>query len=181
VAGPLPAEPGPLLKLAAQNETAAGKQAAKLINLLKWPGKPGTENESAAIAARLTPEQKMLFEKGEKQFAAICAACHQPHGEGMPGLAPQLLYSRYVLGSEQALARIVLSGKEREGRVMPPLRSLDDESIAGVLTYVRQSWGHNAPPVSPAVVAEVRKTIAGREEPWTDDELRKFATSNSER
>src|SRR5690606_24708680 len=135
------------------------------------------ENESAAIAARLTPEQKVLFEKGRLQFAALCATCHQPNGEGMSGLAPQLLYSRYVLGSEQALIRIILSGKEREGLVMPPLHSLDDESIAGVLTFVRQAWGHNAPPVSPETVATVRKQVAGREEPWTDDELRKFETN----
>ena len=93
----------------------------------------------------------------------------------MAGLAPQLLYSRYVLGAERAVIRIVLSGKEREGRVMPPLHSLDDESIASILTYVRQSWGHNAPPVSPTTVAAVRKEIAGREEPWTDEELAKIS------
>jgi mono/diheme cytochrome c family protein len=57
---------------------------------------------------------------------------------------------------------------------MPPLRSLDDEAIAGVLTYIRQSWGHNAPPVSPSTVTEVRRETAGREEPWTDEELQKF-------
>ena len=174
VSGTLPVEPGPLLKLAAQSGTSAGQQAAKLVSLLKWPGKPGSENESAAIAARLTPEQKALFEKGSAQFAALCAACHQPHGEGLSGLAPQLLYSHYVLGNERALVRIVLCGKEREGRVMPPLHALDDESIAGVLTYVRQSWGHNAPPVSPAVVRDIRREVAGREEPWTDEELQKF-------
>jgi len=174
VTGALTAEPTALLKLAAQTETPQGKQAAALVSLLKWPGKPGTENEAAAIAARLTPEQKILFEKGRQLFAGICAACHQPNGEGLAGLAPQLLYSRYVLGSERAVIRIVLSGKEREGRVMPPLGSLDDESIAGVLTYVRQSWGHNAPPVAPATVAAVRKEIAGREEPWTDEELGKL-------
>ena len=175
VSGTLPVEPSSLVKLAAQHDTAAGQQAAKLVGLLKWPGKPGLENETAAIAARLTPEQKILFEKGAAQFAAICAACHQPHGEGLAGLAPQLLYSRYVLGAERALVRIVLCGKEKEGRVMPPLRALDDESIAGVLTFLRQSWGHNAPPVSSAVVAAVRKEVVGREEPWTDDELAKFA------
>jgi mono/diheme cytochrome c family protein len=92
----------------------------------------------------------------------------------LSGLAPQLLYSRYVLGADRALIRIVLNGKENEGRAMPPLRSLDDEAIAGVLTYIRQSWGHNAPPVSPATVAEVRSETAGREEPWTDEELQKF-------
>jgi len=175
VPGTLPVEPGPLLALAAQVDSPAGQQAAKLTGLLKWPGKPGLENETAAIAARLTPEQKIIFEKGGMQYAAICAACHQPHGEGLAGLAPQLLYSRYVLGSESALIRIVLSGKEREGRVMPPLHALDDESIAGVLTYIRQSWGHNAPPVSAVAVAAVRKETAGRDDPWTDEELQKFA------
>jgi mono/diheme cytochrome c family protein/glucose/arabinose dehydrogenase len=174
VPGTLSAAPTSLIKLAAQTDSAAGKRAARLIGLLKWPGKPGMENETAAIAARLTPDQKALFAKGEKQFAAICAACHQPHGEGLNGLAPQLLYSRYVLGADRALIRIVLNGKENEGRAMPPLRSLDDEAIAGVLTYIRQSWGHNAPPVSPATVAEVRSQTAGREEPWTDEELQKF-------
>jgi glucose/arabinose dehydrogenase/mono/diheme cytochrome c family protein len=174
VPGTLSAEPAALIKLAAQTDSAAGRKAAKLVGLLKWPGKPGMENETAAIAARLTPDQKALFAKGGKQFAAICAACHQPHGEGLSGLAPQLLYSRYVLGADRALIRIVLNGKENEGRAMPPLRSLDDEAIAGVLTYIRQSWGHNAPPVSPVTVAEVRSETAGREEPWTDEELQKF-------
>ena len=175
VPGTLPVAPNSLIELATHSEKPVGIQAAKLIGLLKWPGKPGLENETAVIAARLTPEQKILFEKGRAQFAAICAACHQPHGEGLSGLAPQLLYSRYVLGAERALARIVLCGKEREGRVMPPLRALDDESIAGVLTFLRQSWGHNAPPVAPSLIAEVRREIAGREEPWTDEELAKFA------
>lgn len=174
VPGTLSAEPTSLIKLAAQTDSAPGKKAAKLVGLLKWPGKPGMENETAAIAARLTPGQKALFAKGEKQFAAICAACHQPHGEGLSGLAPQLLYSRYVLGADRALIRIVLNGKENEGRAMPPLRSLDDEAIAGVLTYVRQSWGHNAPPVSTSTVTDVRRETAGREEPWTDEELQKF-------
>lgn len=174
VPGALTAEPTELLKLAAKSETPLGKKAATLVDFLKWPGKPGLENEAAAIAARLTPEQKALFEKGRQLFAGICAACHQPNGEGLAGLAPQLLYSRYVLGSDRAVIRIVLSGKEREGRVMPPLASLDDESIASVLTFVRQSWGHNAPPISPATVTTVRKEIASREEPWTDEELAKF-------
>ena len=171
VPGMLPVEPRALLQLAVQNGTPEGKQAAELVGLLKWPGQPGLEKESAALAARLTPEQKAWFEKGRTVYAGICAACHQPNGEGLSGLAPQLLYSRYVLGAGRNLARIVLCGKESEGLVMPPLRTLDDESIAAALTFVRQSWGHNAPPVAPAVVTEVRRQIAAREEPWTDEEL----------
>ena len=55
---------------------------------------------------------------------------------------------------------------------MPPWRAaLDDEAIAGVLTFVRRSWGHDANPVTPAVVAEARAATAKREEPWSDADL----------
>jgi mono/diheme cytochrome c family protein/glucose/arabinose dehydrogenase len=171
VAGSLPVEPRPLLQLAVQGNTPEGKQAARLAGLLKWPGKPGLEKESADIAARLTPEQKALFDQGRTTFATICAACHQPNGEGMAGLAPQLLYSKYVLGNERQLARIVLNGKEKDGLAMPPLRTLDDRTIAGVLTYLRQSWGHNAPPVSPETIATARREVGSREQPWSEEEL----------
>jgi mono/diheme cytochrome c family protein len=172
VAGTIAVEPRPLLLLSVQGNSPEAKQAGRLSNLLKWPGKPGLEKESAEIAARLTPEQKVSFDKGRELFATICAACHQAGGEGMAGLAPQLLYSKYVLGNEGALIRIVLNGKEKEGLVMPPLRgALDDASIAAALTYVRQSWGHNAPPVSPEAVAKARAAVGNREEPWSDEEL----------
>ena len=173
VPGMIAVEPRPLLLLSVQGgNTPEAKQAGRLSALLKWPGKPGLEKESAEIAARLTPEQKVLFDKGRDIFATICAACHQAGGEGLAGLAPQLLYSKYVLGVEGAITRIVLNGKEKEGLVMPPLRgALDDASIASVLTYIRQSWGHNAPPVSPESVAKVRAAVGNREEPWSDEEL----------
>lgn len=173
VAAMIAVEPRALLLLSVQGgNTPEAKQAGRLSTLLKWPGKPGLEKESAEVAARLTPEQKVLFEKGRDIFATICAACHQAGGEGLAGLAPQLLYSKYVLGGEGAITRIVLNGKEKEGLVMPPLRgALDDASIAAVLTYIRQSWGHNAPPVSPESVAKVRAEVGNREEPWSDEEL----------
>jgi mono/diheme cytochrome c family protein len=55
---------------------------------------------------------------------------------------------------------------------MPPLRgALDDASIAAALTYIRQSWGHNAPPVSAEAVTKTRAAVGNREEPWSDEEL----------
>ena len=55
---------------------------------------------------------------------------------------------------------------------MPTLRAaLDDEAIANVLTYVRNSWGHAAGAVTPALVAEARTATAKREEPWNDADL----------
>ena len=117
-----------------------------------------------------------MFDKGKAQFAAFCAACHQPNGQGLAGLAPSLVYSRWVLGDPRILSRIVLNGKVQENLVMPPWKAaLDDENIAAVLTFIRRSWGHQADPVSPSVVAETRAATATRTEPFTDSELQEAA------
>jgi glucose/arabinose dehydrogenase/mono/diheme cytochrome c family protein len=166
--GSLPAEPKALVALSEQKDSPDAKTAADLLKLLKWPGKPGM----ASAARPLTAEEQALFDKGQAQFATLCAACHQPNGQGLAGLAPSLLYSRWVLGDPRILARIVLNGKVQENLTMPPWKAaLNDEAIAGVLTFVRRSWGHDADPIPVATVAEARAAIATREEPWSDADL----------
>ena len=51
---------------------------------------------------------------------------------------------------------------------------LDDEQIAGVLTYVRREWGHTYSAVTPALVKQVREETAKREDAWTEPELLKI-------
>ncbi len=166
--GALPAEPTPLIKFAAQSQNPEAAKARALVALLKWPGKPGMKT---AAVAELSPADKALFEKGRLQFAQVCAACHQPNGQGLAGLAPPLVNSRWALGDDRVLARIVLCGKAQENLIMPPMKAFDDETLAGVLTYVRRSWGHEAAPVSPKVVAAARAAVAKRDEPWSDADL----------
>jgi len=36
---------------------------------------------------------------------------------------------------------------------------------------VRRSWGNEASPVSPQTVRQIRTIVAGREEPWSSEEL----------
>ncbi len=164
----LPAEPKPLLALGARAAgDPAGAKAAELLPHLKWPGKPGT----AVAAIALTSEQQALFNEGRANFATICAVCHQPSGQGQSGLAPPLVNSRWVQGDPRALARIVLQGRATENMIMPSLKALDDRMLASILTYIRQSWGHNSPPIGPEVIAQARKETAGREEPWSEAEL----------
>jgi mono/diheme cytochrome c family protein len=169
MAGNLPAEPKPLIALAERANSPSAPAARQLVALLKWPGKPG----AATVAARpMTAEEQALFEKGKTHFATICAACHQANGQGLPGLSPSLVFSRWVLGDSRVLARILLNGKTQGQLFMPPWKGmLNDEAIASVLTYVRRSWGHEADPVDLATVAEARKAMASRDEPWTDADL----------
>ncbi|MGH7946085.1 MAG: DUF7133 domain-containing protein, partial [Opitutaceae bacterium] len=171
--GNLPAEPKPLVALAADKKSAAAPIATQLLTQLKWPGKPGA---STAEVKPLSVAEQELFDKGKAQFVALCAACHQPNGQGLAGLAPSLVYSRWVRGDPRILARIVLNGKVQENMVMPPWKAaLDDENIAAVLTFVRRSWGHEADAVAPSIVAEARAATAARVEPFSDADLEEVA------
>jgi hypothetical protein len=59
---------------------------------------------------------------------------------------------------------------------MPTLKAvLDDDAIANVLTFVRNSWGHAAGAVTPETVARMRTLTASREEPWNDADLAELA------
>jgi mono/diheme cytochrome c family protein len=88
----------------------------------------------------------------------------------MQRLATPLRNSKWVLGDEELLARIVLHGLKGE-LLMPPMGTLDDRQLADILTYIRRAWGHQAAPISSETVARVRAGSAGRKTPWTVNEL----------
>ena len=88
----------------------------------------------------------------------------------MARLATPLRNSRWVLGREDLLVRIVLNGLKGE-LLMPAMGTLDDQQLAAILTYVRRAWGHEAGPISPETVARVRAASQGRKAPWTVNEL----------
>lgn len=109
--------------------------------------------------------------KGEKLFAAQCAACHQATGLGQPGVYPPLAGSEWVVGDETRIIKIILAGLAGEVQVkgatynnnMPNIGAgLKDAQVAHIATYVRQAWGNAAGPVTDAKVAEVRKAIGAR-------------------
>ena len=170
----LAAAPTTLIRLAS-TDSPQRERATALREHLNWPG-----NEAQVVVATpLTPEQQKLFDKGREVFATICAGCHQPTGLGLKGLAPSLVTSQWAVGDERPLARIVLHGKASEGFIMPPLAALDDESLAGALTFIRRSWGHTSAPVDTAAIMRARQETAGRAEPWTDKELAKIRDAGS--
>lgn len=96
----------------------------------------------------------------------LCAACHGQSGEGT-NLGPPLAGSEWVNGPAENLIRIQLRGLQGPIKVkgvdyhfpggMPALGHQSDEDIAAVLTFVRSSFGNDAPAVTTAEVAAVRK------------------------
>jgi len=130
----------------------------------------------AEQAVELTP-----VEKGKKIFSANCATCHQPTGVGIAGQYPPLAGSEIVNGGARRPAMIVLKGLQGPltikgqhygSAVMQPWeKTLTDEKIADVLTYVRQAWGNTAGPVSKEGIAALRKELAGRTESWMEPDI----------
>lgn len=119
------------------------------------PVVPSTEQKTriAEAAAKATP----LYEKH-------CADCHGKSGEGAPGAYPALAGNRGVtLNSPLNSIRSVLDGgftpvTSRNPRPygMPPFaHTLSSEEIALLVTYIRNSWGNRASPVSAVQVERI--------------------------
>lgn len=168
----LPNEPAALAK-SADNKTGF----RKILTLFSWPGKPGALPEP--VIPPLLPDEQKRFDDGKTLFAGSCAACHQLHGLGMDGLAPPLVDSEWVLGSENRLVRILLNGLTGPIRVkgqswhleMPSMGMFDDEQLSGILTYVRREWDHGVSPVKTETVKRIRAETAKRQEAWSGAEL----------
>ncbi len=163
----LASRPQSLVTAMASPDTALRARATRVAEALGWPGKIA----AGPVVVALTPVEQARFTAGRQQYLASCAGCHQALGTGLAGVARTLVGSRWVLGSPDALIRIVLHGKEGE-MLMPPVGgALTSEQVAAVLTYVRRAWGNSATPIAPTAVSEVAGAMTGRKRPWTEAEL----------
>lgn len=111
------------------------------------------------------PRPKGAAARGAAFYSSLCAQCHGAAGQGMGRSFPPLAGSEWVEGDEDLLVRIILYGLqgpievkgERYRGVMVGFdRQLSDEDAAAVATYIRSSWGNDAPPVTPSTVVRVR-------------------------
>lgn len=174
----LAAEPAALAKFAQSKDAAMIKALAWFKSTVVWPGKPGV---AVSKTRALTNEELALFDSGKQTYAGLCAACHQPTGKGLEGLAPPLAESEWVTGDPERIAKVVMHGLRGPIKVkgvaynydMPAAGFLTDAQIAGVLTYLRREWDHEADPVSVDLVQKIRAENKGRMDAWTEPELLK--------
>lgn len=143
------------------------------------------EQSELKTMATLNAQQRELMTAGKTHYTALCLSCHGSDGNGMPNpalegttMAPSFIGSPRVLGSNSTLIRIALDGmtgpldgKEYPGSLMIPLKMNNDQYIASVLTYIRNSFGNEAEMITSEEVASVRRDTAGRNEPYTQEQL----------
>jgi cytochrome c oxidase subunit II len=97
-----------------------------------------------------------LVGRGEKVYAANCAACHQASGKGAGPIKP-LDGSPVVLDADKIREiTVVLQGAANGA--MPAWRQLSDTELAAVITFTKNNWGNKTgQTIQPAEVAAARK------------------------
>jgi cytochrome c oxidase subunit 2 len=115
--------------------------------------------EQELLAMNMSMEE--LMSVGARTYTAYCAACHQPNGEGLPGIFPALKGSAMALEDMPGHIDIVLNGKA--GTAMQAYaKQLSLKEIAAVITYERNAWGNNTGELVQA--ADVHAVMQGKGE-----------------
>jgi len=121
-----------------------------------WLDKKKGAATTAAADDGKTFDQAELMARGEKVYAANCAACHQADGMGLPGVFLPINGSKVATGPIDAHISTVLNG--RPGTAMAAFGGqLSDADIAAVVTYQRNAWDNKTgDAVQPAQIAAAR-------------------------
>lgn len=99
--------------------------------------------EQKKMAAKADDPNKVwdlpaIAARGEKVYAANCAACHQANGKGA-GPIKALDGSEIVLDADKTKQiHILLNGKG----AMPAWKQLSDTDIAAVISYTKNNWSN---------------------------------------
>ena len=122
--------------------------------------------------------------KGLKIYSAKCNGCHGADGKGDGANYPALAGSDWVLGDSQKFAMVILNGlqgptstgKTYGAGIMPAQGTgMSPEDLAGVMTYVRNSFGNSTGDVISAEMAANAMDVSGSREkpgsPVTAEEL----------
>lgn len=124
------------------------------------------EPDSRTQAALVTGD---MSKPGAQVYMDNCAACHRTDGKGYSKTFPALAHNPAILSDDpSSLISIVLRGGKAAvthqavtGLTMPDFGwRLDDRQVADLSTFVRSSWGNNAPAVKPEQVKALRKTVS---------------------
>ena len=164
-----PAARAAMLAAAGRHDNAFGRYIASSLATAAAP---------AEAPVLKFPPDAAIHRRGAQIFTNTCVACHGIDGRGVPDVFPPLARSEWVTAAPEVPIRILLHGLigpitvggTTYNNAMPPLSNLTHAEIADVLTYVRQSFGNDASPVTEAEVVTVRRANWQREM-WKAEEL----------
>ena len=105
---------------------------------------------------------------GTRLYEAHCKDCHGENGQGVAhAYVPLAGNPAVLLGPPANLVQVVLGGAfapSTDGNPrpfgMPPFATeLSDEDVAAVLSFIRNTWGNQAPAVGALEVSRYRSSV----------------------
>lgn len=126
---------------------------------------------NANRTASADPPDQSVLKAGAQIYADECSGCHAPDGKGAAGLFPSLNGSPVVQQTDPTtLLHVVLRGALSVGTKQAPTAPampqfgwiLDDNAVAAVVTYIRNTWGNSAPEVTASQVKAARQMLVER-------------------
>ncbi len=133
----------------------------KVVSAADYTGWVDVKRKEAA--AKLDDPNKVwtlpeIMARGEKVYAANCAACHQANGKGAGPIKP-LDGSAKVLDANHAVQLDVLLKGQNNG-AMPSWKQLSDTDLAAVASFTKNSWSNKTGQlVQPAEVKAERAKL----------------------
>jgi mono/diheme cytochrome c family protein len=110
------------------------------------------------------------MQAGARLYRDNCVGCHGGDGKGETLIFPPLTGNAIVIQpSAESLVRVVLEGAQAAGTKDAPTApsmpsfawKFSDAEVADLLTYIRNSWGNAAAPVSAETVSGIRASLRG--------------------
>ena len=129
-----------------------------------------TQTARLETPAAPAPDPKVMA-VGQAIYVDECAACHAVDGKAAPTYFPPLPGAAVTQSRDPTtVLRFILSGTQTVATDARPTPlsmpsfawKLDDAQVAAVATYVRNSWGNQAPAVSAGEVAKLRRKVAAK-------------------
>jgi mono/diheme cytochrome c family protein len=117
------------------------------------------------------PPAQNSMKSGAQIYADECSACHSPSGKGVPGLFPALAGAPIVQQTDPtSLIHVVLRGALSVGTALAPTAPempafawvMNDDQVAAVVNYIRNSWGNSAAIVGSGDVRKERDALTER-------------------
>jgi mono/diheme cytochrome c family protein len=106
--------------------------------------------------------------RGAAVYSDACSSCHMAEAEGQPRFFPPLRGNAVTQQSDPTgLLHIILAGDRTATTTTRPSPltmpsfawKLTDQQVADVATYIRNSWGNHAAPVTEKQVGAMRKSL----------------------
>jgi mono/diheme cytochrome c family protein len=126
------------------------------------------KSRPASAAGSSSQPDPDAMRRGAEIYSDACASCHLENGVGQSRLFPPLGGDAMLQQADPtSLEHIILAGarigtspSRPSPLTMPSFAwKLNDQEIADVSTFIRNSWGNQAAPVSVSAVSELRKNL----------------------